>query len=365
MKNTRYIRTLFLCGLLFFGTPSVFSQDTNQQVTISDKIQPLSNENIFGDTAYYNWCNSVIKGDDGKYHLFYARWKKSNSFEAWLTHSTVAHAIADQPEGPYHYVNTVLDFEKDTYKKGSMITAHNPKIKYFNGKYYLYFISTQLNHEISNEELIKVGKIASHRSNPDRRCLRESQRTYVAVSNSINGPWKVNPTSLLEPTGPIRTLVVNPAITQGPDKRFYLIVKGDKPGTTKFLRNQAIAISDYPDHGFVIQPEPVIEDWDTEDVSIWYDHKTLRFYAVFHAHKYVGMMTSKNGIHWEKATDFVLSKKCLKRTEGKEPIRPNRMERPFVYVEDGEPKVLCMACMVYDKKSEKEDTFIVFAKLKK
>ena len=359
MKNIS-LKILLLVAFCGVTTLQYSCQKTpKEQIVLSDKIQPLAEDNIFRDNAYFNWCNSIIRGNDGKYHMFYARWNREKSFDAWLTHSTVAHAISDSPTGPYTYVNTVIDFEQDNYKAGSMITAHNPKIKYFNGKYHLYFISTHLNHDITNDSLLKIGRIGWHMKDNDRRYLREKQRTYVAECDDLNGKWEINPKSLLEPTGPITTLVVNPAITQGPDNCYYMIVKGDKPGTTKFERNQAVAVSDYPDRDFVLQPKPVIKDWDTEDVSMWYDDNSQRFYAVFHAHKYIGMMTSTDGINWEKAKDFTITKKCLARAESQDSIRPVRMERPFVYVEGNEPKVLSMAVMV-----KGGDTYIVMVPLK-
>ena len=35
-------------------------------------------------------------------------------------------------------------------------------------------------------------------------------------------------------------------------------------------------------------------------MSLWYDEDTKLYYSVFHAHTYIGMMESKNGIDWEK-----------------------------------------------------------------
>lgn len=329
----------------------------DKQVVLSDKIQPVTEENIFRDVDYFNWCSSIIKGNDGMYHLFYSRWKRDRTFNAWLTHSTVAHAVSDKPEGPYRYVETVLDFENDFYYKDCMITAHNPKIKYFEGRYYLYFVSTKMNRDISNDELLEIAKVGGEHKN--WKPLRENQRTFVAISTDLNnGKWEVKDQSILEPEGPICTLVVNPAVTQGPDGRYYMIVKGDKPGTTKFERNQAVAVSDKPDKGFVLQPKPVINDWDTEDVSMWYDSLTSRFYAVFHAHKYIGMMTSTDGINWEKAENFTVMNKRIERSCEQSPIMPDRMERPFVYIENDTPKVLSLAVL------KGNDSYIVTIPLK-
>lgn len=329
----------------------------DRQITLSEKVQPVSDDNVFRDSTHYNWCSSILRGEDGKYHLFYSRWSREKTFLAWLTHSTVAHAVADRPEGPYRYVATVIDLGREHYRKGEMITAHNPKIKYFDGKYYLYFCSTHMNRDISDRELLETARTGySHRNWGE---LRVNQRTFVATCATLDGEWKINPKPLLEPSGPITTLVVNPAVAQGPDGRYYMIVKGDKPGTKRFERNQALAVSSHPDRGFRLQPRPVIQDWDTEDVSMWYDAPTRRFYAVFHAHTYIGMMTSADGINWEKAEDFEVMKKRVPRTGGRPDILPDRLERPFVYVEDGEPRVLSLAV------KKDNDAYIVTVPLKK
>lgn len=357
--------------LSLFSSIRLFPQtiiDNEKEIILSDKIMPLTEDNIFRDPDYYNWCSSIIKGNDEKYHLFYSCWEKSKTFSAWLTHSKVAHAVSEFHGGPYRYVNTILDFDKEVHKKGELITAHNPKIKCFNGKYYLYFISTTLDCEITDKELTEI---AMGRPHPLSKSLRNNQRTYVASSDVLDGKWMIRKKPLLKPGGPIVTLVTNPAITQGPDKRFYLIVKGDKPGTTKFLRNQAVAVSNYPDRGFKLQTRPVIEDWDTEDISMWYDSISNRFYAIFHAHVYLGLMSSKDGINWNKASDFKIIEKKIEQVDknkshrqyvieqiGREPIRTHSLQRPFVFVENGQPRVLSAAVGVGN------DAYIVMIPLK-
>lgn len=351
---------VFLSWILTMGQNDLYAFETqlnndSDTLCLSRRLQPICSDNIFSDPQYYHWCSSIIKGEDGKYHMFYSRWERSKKFYAWLTNSKIAHAVADAPEGPYKYVNTVIDMDKNVYKKGDMITAHNPKIKYFNGKYYLYFISTWIDHKMTIVDLADVANVGY--SHPDWKPLRTNQRTFVAVADSLDGKWVINHSPLLEPYGPIRTIVVNPAIAQGDDGRFYLIVKGDKPGSTKFERNEAVAISDRPDFGFVLQPKPVIQDWDTEDVSMWFDPAAHLFYAVFHAHTYIGMMTSRNGIDWQKATDYKVSDKRIIKTDGTV-IQPDRMERPFVFLENNKPLVLSAAI----KKGD--DAYIVLIPLK-
>jgi len=331
-----------------------YSQSKQDLLFFKDRFQPLSPDNIFKTEGYYNWCSSIIKGDDGKYHLFYSRWPKKYGFNSWLTHSEVAHAISNSPGGPWEYRETVL--KSNGKGHWDAITVHNPKIKHFNGKYYLYYCSTNMgDKEYTEEDLIETARAGG--SHPNWKILRPNQRTGVAISNSINGPWTRMDQPLIEPSGPITTLTVNPAITQGKDGKYYLIVKGDKPGETMFVRNQAIAVSDSPTGPFKMQPKPVIDYLDTEDMSMWYDFKRDYFYAVFHAHTFIGMVSSPDGINWKKATEYVLTPKKLALADGTA-IEPERLERPFIYQEDGDPMVLSMAV----KKGD--DSYIVFVPVK-
>jgi len=330
------LRLFILCC---FGLVLGFAQNGEDDLYLYDDFKAVSQENIFKTEGYYNWGSSIIKERDGKYHLFYSRWKKEYGFHGWLTHSEIAHATSKSPSGPWKYKETVLLGAGQG--NWDAITAHNPKIKYFKGKYYLYYIATNMGgKDYTEEELVETAKTGY--SHPNWKILRPNQRTGVAVSNSLNGPWSRMDKPLLEPSGPIITLTVNPAIDKGKDGKYYLIIKGDKPNEKKFIRNQAVAVAEHPDGPFEIKEKPVIDYMDTEDMSIWYDENRDRFYGVFHAHNFIGLVTSENGTDWEKANEFVLKNKEILMEDGTV-IGPDRMERPFVYHEGGEPKVLSVA----------------------
>ncbi len=354
--QNNFLRTRTLISLVLFllGMPAVFSEYVADDLFFKDRLQPLAEENIFKSDVYFNWCSSIIKGDDGRYHLFYSRWPKEYTFLSWLTHSEIARAVSDSPAGPWEYKETVMQ----SRGKGhwDAITIHNPKIKKFDGKYYLYYVSTNMgDRDYTEEELIETARVGY--SHPNwREYLRPNQRTGVAVAESIDGPWIRMDQPLIEPSGPIITLTVNPAISKGGDGRYYLIVKGDKPDT-QFTRNQVVAISDTPAGPFEMQPGAVIDYMDTEDMSVWFDAGRGRFYGVFHAHHFTGMITSTDGIDWQKATEYAIQHKRIPLLDGSEVI-PNRMERPFVYQEDGEPKVLSLAVR------EGNDAYIVFLPVK-
>lgn len=344
---------LFLAGIAhqYEATAQSEKQD---DLFFADRLEKADETNIFKTDGYYNWGPSMLKGPDGLYHLFYSRWKKTNGFTGWLTHSEIAHAVAKSPAGPWEYRSTVL--QGAGQGRWDAITAHNPKIKYFEGKYYLYYISTHLDEAGYGEEYLQEIARTGYQ-HPDWKTLRTNQRTGVAVANSLDGPWERQDTPLIEPSGPITTLTVNPAIDRGPDGKYYLIVKGDKPNETRFIRNQAIAVSDRPTGPFKMQDKPVIDYLDTEDVSMWYDTKRKQFYGVFHAHRFIGMINSPDGIHWKKATEYVLSPKRILLSNG-DTLQPDRMERPFVYQENGTPQVLSVAV----KKGD--ESYLVFIPVK-
>ncbi len=266
---------------LFLSTLYGFSQSDNDDLSLYDNFKPVTQDNIFKTEGYYNW---------------------------------------------------------------DAITAHNPKIKYFDGKYYLYYCATNSGDQpLSEKDLIETAKEGY--PNKNWMPLRNRQRTGVAISNSLNGPWHRKDKPLIEPSGPINKLTVNPAIDKGKDGKYYIIIKGDKNKIKWYVRNQAVAISDHPDGPFVMQKKPVIDYLDTEDMSIWYDQKRERFYGVFHTNKgggFIGMVTSPDGINWKKSNEFVLMPKKISMSDGTI-FKPDRLERPFIFYEDGKPKVLSLA----------------------
>jgi len=293
--------------------------------------------NLLVEKGWFVWGGSVIRGEDGRWHMFYSRWPKALGFTAWLVHSEIAHAVAERPEGPYSYVETVLEGRGPGH--WDAVTAHNPKIKKFGNKYYLYYISTR---GVSGRKALE-GVARRGYGHPKWRLLRNNQRTGVAVSAGLNGPWKRLDAPIVEPSGPIARLAVNPAVCRGPGGKFYMIVKGDKPGAKRFLRNEALALSDTPLGPFRVQPRPVIDSFDTEDASMWYDRTEKRFYAVYHTRGRIGLVASTDGIRWGPAFHDTVCPKEVFFRDGTRWL-PQRMERPFVLAdEEGRARLLFVA----------------------
>ncbi|RGY96994.1 hypothetical protein DXA15_11665 [Parabacteroides sp. AM58-2XD] len=70
------------------------------------------------------------------------------------------------------------------------------------------------------------------------------------------------------------------------------------------------------------------------------------------------MMTSINGVNWQKAIDFTVMNKRIAQTGGNPDILPDRMERPFVFNENNKPIALSLAV------KKDNDAYIVIVPLK-
>ncbi len=126
------------------------------------------------DDTWFNWCVSPIEVD-GKFHLFTSRWREN--MNNWASKGQIIHSVADNAEGPFKYVETILSDPSVEYpinqQPNAVITdlpgyaPHNARIKKIDNKYALTFILQN-----SGYSGVKGQKIA------------------LLLSDSINGPWK-------------------------------------------------------------------------------------------------------------------------------------------------------------------------------
>ena len=91
--------------------------------------------------GYWAWGSSVVKGDDGKYHMFVSRFPKSLPFHpGWMVASEIVHAVSEVPQGPYRFSEVALPARGAQYWDGR--STHNPRILRQNGKYYLIYMGS-------------------------------------------------------------------------------------------------------------------------------------------------------------------------------------------------------------------------------
>ncbi|MCX6968513.1 MAG: hypothetical protein NTZ46_12205, partial [Verrucomicrobia bacterium] len=85
----------------FLPTPIVGSLST--EAWGAKEVGPRDQKNGLEDTAmkqWHYWDGQILKGSDGRYHLFGSRWDQSTGHEAWKK-SKAVHAFSGNLFGPY------------------------------------------------------------------------------------------------------------------------------------------------------------------------------------------------------------------------------------------------------------------------
>ena len=321
-------------------------------------MQDVSEDNIFYNKDFYNWGSGIVKGDDGKYHLIYSQMPKEHGFFSWLTDGIVSRAVSDHPAGPYSHVEVVLKGRGEGY--WDAYTAHCPKVYKFEGKYYIYYMSTNSGKLSLLPEQLEEVRRSKWKPDNLRGMMRLNQRIGVAVADRIEGPWKRFDTPLIEPQLPIANIVNNVTVTERPGGGYLMVVRGDQPDQPKnqIIRMQAVLLADNPLGPWVMQPKPVVKDYNSEDPEVWYDAARNRYYSLYHAFGYMGMITSKDGLDWKRAKHYKVSDKSYTTTSG-DTINVHRYERPTIYHENGKPLVMTAGIRLLDG-----DTHSMFIPLK-
>src|SRR5471032_2616637 len=120
----------------------------------ASNVLPRDPQNGLEDPTIKQWCywdGQIIKGPDGKYHMFASRWDQAKGHGEW-PNSKAVHAVSDSLMGPY--IDQGLCWPDNQGGKGHNVTA-----------------------------LVL----------PDSRyaiVVSETRPGDVFVSNSLDGPWK-------------------------------------------------------------------------------------------------------------------------------------------------------------------------------
>lgn len=308
-------------------------------------LMPAPLDGGYREPDYWIWCGSVIRGEDGRYHMFASRIPKEIHFSPhWLTNSEVVRAVSDTPEGPYSFADLVLPPRGPAYWDGQM--THNPTIHHHDGTYYLYYTGSTYDAPRPSGDNPMAG------DSPLRFEARANQRVGVATAPSVAGPWTRRDDPLLEPrAGKWDALMTtNPAPCIRDDGSCVLAYKavayeGDK------LR-YGVAFGDSPLGPFTGRGDsPVLTfepDVSIEDAYLW--RQDGRFYMIFndmeghvtgedHAG---GLAVSEDGANWRVADHPKAYSRTI-RWEDQTTTRQASFERPQLLIQDERPTHLFAA----------------------
>ncbi|MDO6809671.1 glycoside hydrolase family protein [Zobellia galactanivorans] len=350
--------------LWMFATTPLLAQALN----IGAMVQPVPFDYKMESSDYQIWGASVVKGTDGKYHMYYSRWPQCLGHFAWVTDSEIAYAVSDSPEGPYTFVNVALPRRAITYWDGT--TTHNPTILLKDNKYYLYYMGSTSNH---------VAVQPTSMQNKDWWIYRNNQRIGVAVSDNPVGPWKRLDKPIIDvgsdPRAPDALMTSNPATTITPDGKVLLIYKGvgkskthedidmgKIQGQTDYKGEKVrfmVAFADNPLGPFKKEAQTIFELKGAEDVKmiaedpyIWFQDDM--YYAAVRDVEglYTGdvgaiaLIESKDGLCWKAAKHPLILGSSFKWVNGEN--SEGKLERPQLLIENGVPTYLFGAYGIED-----------------
>jgi hypothetical protein len=330
----------------------VIQQVERNHMDFSKMMQPIEKRSMLYSDDWFIWGGGMVKTGDGVCHMLFARWEKKHGFNAWVTHSEIAYATANDPLGPWKVHGSALGMEP---RKGFWDGAnlHNPLIQEFDGKYYLYYSGN-----FGPQDGTRAGWWI-HRNN---------QRAGVAVANHPAGPWRRFDQPLIEPTlnGTDHLLTNSPTVARRKDGKYVLIYKGVSDGKMPFggKVRMHVALGNSPIGPFQKQNVTVFGDattqFPTDDNFIWSQNGTL--YAIVkdyaglfskHGKEVLLLFRSEDGLDWKVAKHDLVSKFELNWADGTKTAPLHRLDQPQVWLENGRPSVLFLAVK---EKLDNDDT---------
>jgi len=346
--------------LILFMTALALASPCLADYDFHAMIQPVPATAKFSDSDYYIWCGTMVKGDDGKYHVFYSRWPRALGHAAWVTHSEVAHAVGDSPLGPFKHKEVALPARGKKFWDGC--DTHNPTIHKFGSKYYLYYTGN------TGDGVAMKTLNWTHRNN---------QRVGVAVADSPDGPWKRLDKPLIDvsadSSAPDALITTNPSVTRRPDGGYLMVYKcaakkAAAPAYGPVVH--MVAISDSPTGPFKKHPKPIFtkegEHFPAEDPYIW--HSGDRYWAIVKdmrgvftgKGKSTALFESADGFDWKLSVHPLVATTEIAWADGRKQ-KLNSLERPQLFFENGKPVVLMFAC---DEDSRRVHSFNIQIPLK-
>jgi hypothetical protein len=320
---------------------------------LAARLQEVPETAVFQDPDWYIWGGSMTRGPDGRYYLLYARWPRHFLHGGWLTHSEVAIAVAESPQGPFRHLHTALPIREEGYF--DTWCTHNPTVHCFDGIWYLYYMGTTGPRGWMDDDP-EGGGVPQE----IRMLYQASQRIGVATAPHPAGPWTRLDHPIIdrgEEGRPDERMVSNPAVCRRPDGTYLMIYKCSEGRDPLQIQGRVIhlaAVAENPAGPFrkTYQTAFTAEGvaFPAEDPYIWYDRKDGCYYAVLKdmcgafsdAGRSVVLFKSSNVLDWLPHEHVLVTDRSLRMADRS--IRQYmHLERPQLYIENGMPKALCFA----------------------
>jgi hypothetical protein len=345
MKDLKIIITLILFAAIGNGCKNTAIEEFDTSLWENNIFHRLGVAPVDGGFAqddYWVWGSAVIKGDDGKYHMYVSRWPKFLPFHpGWLVASEIVHAVSDTPEGPYVFVDVALPARGPEYWDGR--STHNPRVFKHGDTYVLIYMgSTNPFDDVTNPDTLTL-------ASPFTTVARANKRIGMATSKSPYGPWERRDKPILDtkPGTFYSFLTSNPSPWINEDGSVIMLFKSrsykeEYPFQTPMTIGVAKALSlDGPFEVMVDEPIFGVDKMgEVEDMFLWKDESGYHMLAkdqrgTITGNRHAGILAhSKDGIHWVLDEEPLAYTREITWSDG-QTIVMGQLERVFGLIEDG------------------------------
>ncbi len=278
-------------------------------------IFPRDPQNGLEDQTMKQWCywdGQIIKGAEGKFHLFASRWDQAKGHSGWGGSSAV-HAVSDRIDGPY--VDKGLCWPDNQHGKGHNVTA----LVLPDGRYAVV--------------------------------VSETRPGDVFVSKSADGPW--------EHLGAIRVeanefsdlgRMSNVSVSLRPDGDFMIVARSGAIWISK-----SGILGPYVVQGPSVYPKVAgLPLKNLEDPVIWFSGGLYHIVVNSWSNRKAYHITSKDGINgWKlRGLAYDPTRDFLRYTDGTV-NHWEKIERPAVFLENGHVTHFTFAVLDVPKDDEK------------
>ncbi len=259
------------------------------------------------DAEWSYWGGNVFLADDGKYHCFVARWPENSKKGHWQwPRSEVAHAVADDPVGPWTVLGTAYPYLRDGL-------GHNPEVhRLKDGRYALWL----------NKGLI-----------------------HVTEGTDVNGKWKDLGTISSSPNWHrVRRIQANPSIVIRQDGSILFCSRaGDLGIASSGDPLQAI-------EGISVTDTIPFRGCGPEDPAIWKTghqyHLMFNYWQIRTAIK----LRSHDGVNWQLDPGIAYTQQIERYTDGTL-VDWYKAERPKI-VQDAHGRATHLSVAMIDVKKD-------------
>ncbi|MBN3582797.1 glycoside hydrolase family protein [Algoriphagus aestuarii] len=390
MRGLFRILTAFSFSILFSGTG--ISQIQVKPLPIDASLvnegnsEYLDGPSILKLKDFFVWGGSVVKGKDGKYHMLFSLWEsgpdKADFVTSWVLESKIGYAVSDFPDRDFKFQKIILKgtrFEGDATSWDAQM-VHNPHLKEFEGRYYLYYIGSKDPGEAIAPDLDKRTRVQQSQkigvlgfdSFEDLIAgnFERAKEPLLIPRTRVKANHVVSPSPQGTIAKPDNLVMVNPSVDYHPETREYMLFfKGNiyEPG---WKGVHGVATGPTPMGPFIPKDDFIFDIRmpdgtlaSAEDPYVWYSSKYSSFFAIVKdftgaftdgEKKSLAILKSKDGIKWETLDHSLFMKREVLVNNGSK-IQLDRLERPQLLLsEEGIPIFLYCAASVANVNQKKD-----------